>query len=90
MSDELFTTITNINITHIFKQIIKHVTFQYVDDSTNLVSSNNPEYLQQYINNFFSLLEAFYNINKLTLNSDKSKLLIVCKNNLREKTKNIT
>ena len=35
-------------------------------------------------------MESFYNANKLALNPDKSKLLVLCKNILRSKTSSIT
>ena len=52
---------------------------QYVDDSTNIIACTNSSDLQKYINIYFSILEEFYNINKLLINSDKSKLLIITK-----------
>ena len=90
MYDNIFTKITSIQIPTFCENIIKHITFQYVDDSSNIIHSKNIEYLQIYMDHFFTLLENFYNINKLTLNSDKSKLIIICKNKFREATKNIT
>ena len=51
----------------------------YVDDSTNIIACTNSSDLQKYINIYFSILEEFYNINKLLINSDKSKLLIITK-----------
>merc|ERR1712030_59274 len=42
-----------------------------------------------YINDFFLLLEKYYNINKLTINPEKSKFIIICKNKDREITKNV-
>ena len=59
---------------------IEHNTINFVDDSTNIISSHNSNEIQQYINNFYLLLEAAYNINKLVINKDKTELMIVCKN----------
>ena len=61
----------------------KHVTLQYVDDSTNMISCKDLGILQLYINDFFLLIESFYNANKLALNASKSKLLVTCKNKYR-------
>ena len=63
-----------------------HNTVQYVDDSNNIVSSKNINELQTYINKYFTLLEGYYNLNKLTLNSDKTKFMIICKPSLRHLT----
>ena len=73
--------------------IIRHMynyTIRYVDYSTNMLSSNNIHNLEIYVNNYFKLLENFYNINKLTLNQDKSKFMIVCKANMRNNCNDIT
>ena len=68
---------------------ISHNIIQYVDDSTNIVASSSHIDLQNYINTYFLVLEEYYNINKLLINSDKSKLLIIAKNNLRGITNSI-
>ena len=52
---------------------------QYVDDSTKIIACTNFSDLQKYINIYFCKLDEFYNINKLLINSDKSKLLIITK-----------
>ena len=54
-----------------------------------MLSSENIDTLEIYVNNYFKLLENFYNINKLTLNQDKSKFLIVCKANMRNNCNDI-
>ena len=69
---------------------IEHHTVQYVDDSSNIIASNNSTQLQIYINKFFKVLEGFYNMNKLLLNADKTKLLITCKPKYRNCTAQIT
>ena len=50
-----------------------HKIIQYVDDSSNIISTSNINGLQYYINDYFKVLEAYYNINKLLINPDKSK-----------------
>ena len=46
--------------------------------------------MQNYIITYFKILEEFYNINKLLINSDKTKLLVITKPGLRHLTSNIT
>ena len=58
---------------------IDHIVVQYVDDSTNIVSSKDPNNLQQYINAYYKLIESYYGINFLKLNADKTKLLVTCR-----------
>ena len=89
MDTETYKAITNTNQAQIYSNFIKHFILNYVDDSSNVVSSHDPKCLQNYINDFFRLLENFYNANRLTINRDKSKLLITCKNKLRNSSKNI-
>ena len=65
---------------------IHHNVVQYVDDSTNIIACKDNNKLQIYINIYFKILEEFYNINKLLINSDKTKLLIIAKPGLRHIT----
>ena len=90
MIGDLYKKITNLNLRDNYGDHIKHYICNYVDDSSNIISSKNVQKLQNYINDFFKLLEDFYNINKLTINSEKSKLLISCRNKLRENANKIT
>ena len=46
------------------------------------------EEIEVYSNNYFKLIESFYTINKLKLNPDKSRVMVVCRSNRREETKN--
>ena len=54
-----------------------------------LLTSNNSNDIQDYINRYFKLLEGYYNLNKLKLNLDKSKLMITCQPRMRESIKDI-
>ena len=63
------TTSTNIN----------HTTINFIDDSTNIISTSKTNEIQDYTNKFYRLLEAVYNINKLKINNDKTELMIICK-----------
>ena len=68
---------------------IQHKTTNYVDDSTNIISTDDYNLLQHYINDFYKLLETYYDINKLKINADKSKILIICKQIFRQHTDTI-
>ena len=65
------------------------MTVQYVDDSNNIITSNSSDGVVSYINKYFKLLECVYNLNKLRINPDKSKLMVVCKPNLCSTTSSI-
>ena len=67
-----------------------HMTVNFVDDSTNIISTTDTNTIQEYLDKFYKLLEAVYNINKLKINKDKTELLIICKPKFRKKnTKNL-
>ena len=68
-NNDIFSKITSSSNTIISN--VYNYTIQYVDDSTNMLSSENIDTLEIYVNNYFKLLENFYDINKLTLNQDK-------------------
>ena len=87
MHNNIFTSLTKHQPTT--TKNINHCTVNFVDDSTNIISTNNVEDIQQYINKFYELLEAVYNINKLKINNEKMELMIICKNKFRKATKHI-
>merc|ERR1712115_632175 len=87
MHHDIFTHLTGLPKT--ITTNTEHNTINFVDDSTNIISPFNSTEIQNYINNFYSLHEAVYNINKLIINKDKTELMIVCKNRFRKITKNI-
>ena len=61
----------------IYYNIIENLTIQYMDDSNNVITSENSNDIEKYINKYFKLVENYYSINKLKINPDKSKLMIV-------------
>ena len=87
MGTDLYGQITN--DTSIKYEIIDHDIIQYVDDTNNIICGNNMEDLENYSNAYFKLIECFYGINRLKLNPDKSRLMVVCRPNRREETKNL-
>ena len=60
-----------------------HLTINFIDDSTNLISNDNSYLLIDYLTVYYDLLQNYYDINKLTINPDKTELLVSCKNILR-------
>ena len=46
--------------------------------------------MKTYLENYFILLERYYNINKVKLNNDKTKLVIFYKNSMENFFKNFT
>ena len=87
MDKQIYTKLTQQDTTMV--KDINHATVNFVDDSTNIISTSNTKTIEEYLNKFYKLLEAVYNINKLKINKDKTELLIVCKPKYRKDTKNI-
>merc|ERR1712240_481525 len=69
-------------------EIINHDIIQYVDDTNNVIYGNNAEEIEKYSNAYFKLIESFYDINRLKLNPDKSRLMVVCRPNRRGEIRN--
>ena len=63
----------------VINENICHNIVQCNDDSTNIVASNNNIIIQKYIKKYFKMNDGFYNLNKLMINSGKSKLIVICK-----------
>merc|ERR1712240_403560 len=59
-----------------FKDKIENITYNFVDDSTSIISFTNPTDIKNYLTKYFKLLQAFYRINKLQINSDKTQLML--------------
>ena len=49
---------------------IDHIIINYVDESTNIVSSTDIKHLQTYINKYYILRTYYYKINFLKINGD--------------------
>ena len=56
---------------------IEHLTVNYIDDSSSVISFPNCADIKTYITNYYNLLHHFYEINNLSVNSDKTKLLMM-------------
>ena len=57
MKDEIFTKITGKPI--LDTKDIKHSTINFVDNSTNLIMTKDPEMLQTYLNNFYNYYKKY-------------------------------
>ena len=68
---------------------IEHSTVNFVDDSTNMISSVNPTHITQYLTQFYTLIHTFYTINKLKINPQKTELILTCKPKLRQQADQI-
>ena len=66
MDKEIFTRLTQHQPTTTAN--INHTTVNFVDDSTNIISTSKTNEIADYTNKFYRLLEAVYNINKLKIN----------------------
>ena len=71
------------------KQISHHVV-SFIDDSSNVIGFKQHDKIKLYLEKYYTLLNKFYNINKLKLNNDKNKLLIINKRRLNDVFKNFT
>merc|ERR1712240_13910 len=87
MGSDLYGRITQ-EAMPIKSEIIDHDIIQYVDDTNNIISGNNAAEIQKYSNRYFKLIESFYSINRLKLNPDKTRLMVVCRPNKRGEVQN--
>merc|ERR1711895_142861 len=86
MSADLYGRITQ--SPPINSEIMSHNIIQYVDDTNNIIYGDNINEIEKYTNAYFKLIECFYTINKLKLNPDKTRLMVVCRLNRRDEVKN--
>ena len=54
----------------------EHIVVNFVDDSNSIISAKRGEDLEEYVNNYFKLLEIYYNSQKLKINTDKTQILV--------------
>ena len=60
---------------------IEHNTVNFVDDSGSVITFKDENDAREYTQTNIDLLEQFYNMNKLRINSEKTAILLF-KNNL--------
>ena len=58
-----------------------------MDDSSNVIAFSDHSQIKNYLNNYYKLIQAFYNINKLKINPEKTLLLLVYKNKFKNNLK---
>ena len=79
------------NLTNLKKQNFKnidHLTINFVDDSSSVIAFINHVYIKQYLNNYYTLIHEFYNVNKLKINPDKTLLMLIYKPKFKNNLKN--
>ena len=69
---------------------LSHKTINYVDDSTSVIGFKDKLKLKKYLDKYFELIDIFYTCNKLLINPDKTKLIIMSSKKLRKYVKDIT
>ena len=88
-----YNKITNNKYTKTFEKCknlqFDHLTINYIDDSTNLISDTSSINLINYLTLYYNLLQHYYDSNKLVINPDKTELLVSCKKKFREEVDKI-
>ena len=84
--------------TDIYKRLIDNETVQinntdhqvisFIDDSTSVIGFKTHNHMRRYLNSYYKLLEGYYNSNKLKINSDKTKMIIINKPKLDRTLRN--
>ena len=72
---------------HNFYKEVLHIVYQFVEDSTSSLGFKSKKIMQNYLQLYLDLMENYYYINKLKLNSNKTKYLINCKKQLKHEIK---
>ena len=87
--DPLFKSITGRQTKTNYKDI-SHMTINFIDDSSSIISTADHSHLKHYIEDYYDLLHEYYNINKLKINPEKSSVLLIYKNSLMNVLKNFS
>ena len=58
---------------------VSHHVVNFIDDSTNIIGFKEHNKIKSYVENYYKLLLRYYNTNKLKINNDKNKLLLINK-----------
>ena len=66
------------------QKIIKDILVKFVCESTNILSSHDPNHFQIYSNLYYKVLEEYDNTIYLKINADKSNLMNICRQHLRK------
>ena len=63
---------------------IDHTSVCYIDDTSNIISFIDYTYANQYLNDLFQTLKAYYNSNRLCINSEKTSLVCIARPQMRQ------
>ena len=77
LQTQYYTTLTNHNFIKFSETV--HVTINFVDDSSNIIGFKSFDTIKNYLQNYYQLLQNYYNINKLLINPDKNQVMICAK-----------
>ena len=58
---------------------ISHMVTNFVDDSSNIIGFKKHDMIKNYVEKYYILSTKFYNINRLKINNDKNKMMILNK-----------
>ena len=87
--DPLFESITGRKTKLNYKNI-SHLTINFIDDSSSVISAADHSHLKHYLEDYYELLHEYYNINKLKINPEKNQILLIYKNSLVNVFKNFS
>ena len=68
---------------------VEHTTVNFVDDSNSIVTFKDSTEINYYIDKFMMILKTYYNQMKLKINSDKTCIMIVSRNQRKHETVDI-
>ena len=84
---EIMETVLNENA---MKIDVDHEVQNFVDDSNSTMAFSDPENAKPYINTYVKLLEEYYNMSKIAINSDKTNVMVVNHPANESTAKNVT
>ena len=57
---------------------INHEVVNYIDDSNSSITFDDPKQADDYLLKYFKLIESYYNMSKLEINTDKTNFMVIC------------
>ena len=88
MSKPIFKKITNLTPQKFNN--ITHLTVNFVDDSSSVITFKDQSSVKKYLELYYALIHSFYNANKLKINADKTSLLLIHKPKFNDFFKNFS
>ena len=64
-------------ISYDITDVKSHEVVNFIDDSSSIIEFTDQNTLSDYLSLYISMMEGYYSMNRLKINSDKSALLIV-------------